>query len=225
MNKILVLVMSHKTDDEIFKTFKKIWDQKIESIKNKFLVDILFLYSDNNISEEFIVDGNELISKCEENYWQSLLTKTINGFNYFNKNDYDLVFKTNLSTLINFDKFCSYCNNLNCDDFIYEGSVGNYLGYEFCSGAGMLLNKKTVNIVLNNIDKIDNTWTDDIFIGFILNKLNNIKPNNNGLTRFDIISDTNLTDDIKNHTHIRIKIRENEKDIYYANKVFNLIYG
>ena len=132
MNKILVLVMSHKTDDEIFKTFKKIWDQKIESIKNKFFVDILFLYSDNNISEDFIVDGNELTSKCEENYWQSLLTKTINGFNYFNKNDYDLVFKTNLSTLINFDKFCSYCNNLNCEANI--GSLfngANTLSYFF----------------------------------------------------------------------------------------------
>ena len=224
MNRILVLVMSHKTNDEIFKTFKKIWDQKIESIKNKFFVDILFLYSDNTINEEFIVVGNELTSKCEENYWQSLLTKTINGFNYFNENDYDLVFKTNLSTIINFDKFYSYCNSLNCDDFIYEGSVGNYLDYQFCSGAGMLLNKKTVNIVLDNIDKIDDSWTDDIFIGHILNRLNNIKPNTNALNRFDIISDIDLSD-IKNYTHIRIKIRENEKDIYYANKVFNLIYG
>lgn len=216
--------MSHKTEDETFKTFKKIWDKKIESVKNKFFVDVLFLYSDNNIDEEFIVTGNELTSKCVENYWQSLLTKTINGFKYFNENDYDLVFKTNLSTIINFDKFYSYCNNLNCDDFIYEGSVGKHLDYRFCSGAGMLLNKKTVGIVLDNVDKIDDSWTDDIFIGYILNKLNNIKANNNVLNRYDIISETDLKG-IKDYTHIRIKIRKNERDIHYANEVFNLIYG
>ena len=44
------------------------------------------------------------ITKCVENHWFSLILKVMSGFDYFNKNDFDYVFKTNLSTIINFDK-------------------------------------------------------------------------------------------------------------------------
>ena len=216
--------MSHNDGSDVFNNYKKIWDQKIELIKNCLPIDVLFLYSDENIQSEYILSGDNLISKCQENYWSALLTKTINGFRYFKDSNYDLVFKTNLSTIVNFDKFYQYCSSLNCDGFIYEGKIGNHLDYSFCSGAGMLLNKNTVQIVLDNSDKINPSWTDDIFIGFILDKLNNIIPKDAGLTRFDILNDVNLTNDIKEYTHIRVKIRNNNKDIVYTNSVFDLIY-
>lgn len=224
MKKVLILVMSHE-GDETFKQYKEIWNQKINIIKHKFLIDVLFLYSDEKLDTDFALVGDRLISKCEENYWQALLTKTITGFKYFSSKDYDLVFKTNLSTIINFDKFYEYCLSVNCENFIYEGRVGKHLDYEFCSGAGMLLNKKTVNLVLNNINKIDDTWTDDIFIGYVLNKLNGIQPIENGLNRFDILSEITLTNEIKNYTHIRIKIRKEDKDYFYSKKVFNILYS
>ncbi len=216
--------MSHE-GDETFKEYKKIWEQKINVINNNPFIDVLFLYSDENLDNEFIVVDNKLISKCEENYWQALLTKTINGFKYFANKDYDLVFKTNLSTIINFDKFYNYCSSIDCEKFIYEGRIGVHLDYTFCSGAGMLLNKKTVNLVLDNTDKIDTTWTDDIFIGYILNKLNNIRPLENGLSRFDVLSEIELNDTIKNYTHVRIKIRRGDSDVLYSKKVFNLLYN
>ena len=224
MKKILILVMSHDGDD-IFRHYKKIWDQKNNILKDKYPIDVLFLYSDNKLTEEYELQGNCLISKCDENYWQALLTKTINGFKHFIKHDYDLVFKTNLSTFINVDKFYNYCSTLNCGDFIYEGCVGKYSDYSFCSGAGMLLNKKTVQIVLDNVDKIDDRWTDDIFIGYVLNKLNNIQPSQNGLNRYDILNDFKLTDEIKNYTHIRVKVRNGDGDIRQSNRIFEIIYG
>jgi hypothetical protein len=225
MKKILVLVMSHETNDETFKTYKKVWEQKISYIRDKYPIDILFLYADNNIETEYVVVENSLISKCEENYWSALLKKVLSGFKVFNDGNYDLVFKTNLSTIINFDVFYDYCQSVNLDGFIYQGNIGTYLDYKFCSGAGMLLNKKSVELILNNIDKIDETWTDDIFIGYILNKVNNIEPTLGGFNRFDILSDIPLNENIKKYTHVRIKIRKDNKDIYYTNKVFDLIYG
>jgi hypothetical protein len=36
----------------------------------------------------------------------------MSGFDYFIKNDFDLVFKTNLSTIINFEKFYEYCEQI-----------------------------------------------------------------------------------------------------------------
>ena len=101
--KILVLIMSHHTDDPVFVNHKKIWDKIINISENKKLpIDYMFLFSDDNLNVNFVVKKNELFYNCVENYWDSLLIKSINGFEYFLKSDYDLVFKTNLSTIISF---------------------------------------------------------------------------------------------------------------------------
>ena len=219
--KILVLIMCHKTDDNVFVNYKKIWDEQIFSLKSSNF-EFKFLYSDDNISEEYQIQGNNLITNCVENYWGALLLKVISGFDYFIQNDFDLVFKTNLSTIINFGKFYEYCEQISkSKKFIYDGIVGNYRDYYFCSGAGMLLNKSSVDLILNNKWRIDDTWTDDIFIGFILNKLYNIQPNEGNISRFDILNKhTKFTkEDIMNNTHIRIKVREHNLDIQYSNLV------
>ena len=219
--KILILIMSHKTNDDVFINYKRIWDEQIVNL-NLPNFNFKFLYSDNNISEEYVVQGNNLITNCIEDYWVALILKVINGFDYFIQNDFDLVFKTNLSTIINFEKFYEYCEQISKSrEFIYDGIVGNYQDYFFCSGAGMLLNKPSVNLILNNKWRLDDTWTDDIFIGFILNKLNGIKPNEGNISRFDIINkNTKFTrEDIINNTHIRVKVREHNLDIQYSNLV------
>jgi hypothetical protein len=225
--RILVLVMSHEGGDKVFDEYKKIWLKKIEIIKKyKIPIDVIFLSADKNIDEEYAVINNTLYSKCEENYWHALLIKAMNGFDFFIKNDYDLVFKTNLSTILNLNLFYKFCNeNYKVDEIVYDGLVGNYNDFVFCSGAGMLLNKKSVSIIMDNKDKITEEWTDDIFFGYVLNKLNSISPNNRGLNRFDILSNNTILDDIKNFTHIRIKIRNNDGDILNTNKVYDILYN
>jgi len=44
------------------------------------------------------------------------------------------------------------------------------------------------------------------------------------LNRYDVTENTIVTEDLKNYTHIRIKIRKNNKDIYFTNEVFEKIY-
>jgi len=225
--KILILIMSHKTNDDVFINYKRIWDEQITNL-NLPNFNFKFLYSDNNISDEYVVQGNNLITNCVEDYWVALILKVINGFDYFIQNDFDLVFKTNLSTIINFEKFYEYCEQISKSrEFIYDGIVGNYQDYFFCSGAGMLLNKPSVNLILNNKWRLDDTWTDDIFIGFILNKLNGIKPNEGNISRLDIINkNTKFTrEDIINNTHIRVKVREHNLDIEYSNLVNKYLIG
>lgn len=222
------MVMSHHSDEESFKTYKKIWDLKISKIKDKYPIDILFLYSDSNIEEKYKVGGYNLISKCEENYWGSLLTKAINGIEYFQENDYDLVFKTNLSTFINVPTFYDYCNKIpNEREYVYDGIFGGYEGFNFVSGAGILLNKKCSQIILNNQNLITEKWTDDIFFGYVLNKLNKIEPNSGGLNRYDLIQPDmffNLPI-VKNYSHIRVKVRKGEWDSFYFNKLYDLIFN
>ena len=95
--KVLVLVMAHETEDAVFKGYKDVWDKKLSIIKNKgYNIDVLFLYSDENLSEKYTIVDNNLYTKCKENYWNSLLLKSMSGLDFFIKNEYDLVFKTNL---------------------------------------------------------------------------------------------------------------------------------
>jgi hypothetical protein len=224
--KILVLIMSHETNDNNFINYKKVWDSQIFSLdKSKFNIEFKFLYSDNTIEENYQIQGNNLITKCNEDYWYSLLLKVMNGFDFFIQNDFDLVFKTNLSTIINFDKFYEYCCQIdNSREFIYDGTIGDYQNYSYCSGAGMLLNKNSVNLILNNKEHLSESWTDDIFIGFILNKLNKIKPCPS-LSRFDIIKENQQfsKENILNNTHIRIKVRIGDFDIKYTNIVYDFL--
>jgi hypothetical protein len=224
--KILVLIMSHETNDNNFINYKKVWDSQISSLdKSKFNIEFKFLYSDNTIEENYQIQGNNLITKCNEDYWYSLLLKVMNGFDFFIQNDFDLVFKTNLSTIINFDKFYEYCCQIdNSREFIYDGTIGDYQNYSYCSGAGMLLNKNSVNLILNNKEHLSESWTDDIFIGFILNKLNKIKPCPS-LSRFDIIKENQQfsKENILNNTHIRIKVRIGDFDIKYTNIVYDFL--
>jgi hypothetical protein len=225
--KILILIMSHETEDDNFINYKKIWDEQISKLDyTKFDFEFKFLYSDNTILENYIIKNNNIITKCPENYWYSLALKVMSGFDYFVKNNFDLVFKTNLSTIINFDKFYEYSKQLpKSKKFIYDGFVGSYQDYSFCSGAGMLLNKNSANLVLDNKTKLNESWTDDIFIGFILNKLNGIPTNEGGMNRFDIITENPQfsKEDIVNNTHTRIKIRKSNLDILYSNLVYSYL--
>ena len=41
--------MSHETDDVVFKNYKRVWDLKLSHIKDVLPIDVLFLYSDNNL--------------------------------------------------------------------------------------------------------------------------------------------------------------------------------
>lgn len=218
--------MSHETTDSNFVNYKRVWDEQISKLDSlKFNIEFKFLYSNNEISEEYLIHGNNLITRCLENYWFALILKVISGFDYFIQNDFDLVFKTNLSTIINFEKFYKYCEQIpQSREFVYDGVVGHYQDYSYCSGAGMLLNKKSVNLVLNSKEHLNDSWTDDIFIGFILNKLNGIQPCGL-LTRFDIDKpNLQVTEDVvKLHSHIRIKIRLGNQDELYTNIVYNAL--
>jgi hypothetical protein len=226
--KVLVLVMSHKTEDPVFKGYKDVWDKKLSILKEKgYNIDVLFLYSDENIDQDYTIIGNELYTKCTENYWASLLLKAMSGFDHFVKSDYDLVFKTNLSTIINLDKFYKCCESiLNSEEYVYHGVVGKYENYEYISGAGMLLNKKSVNLIIGGKSEITPQWTDDIFFGHILNRRHGITPKMLCMDRYNLIDQNQQVDpkSVMDSSHIRIKVRSGNKDVEFSNRVFEILY-
>jgi hypothetical protein len=104
-------------------------------LKNKEIemLNFYFFMADESLQYEFIIQDDKLISNCKEDYWKSLLIKTMNGFKYFLKSDYDLVFKTNLSSVINFDIFLNYCNTNTNEDLYTVVAIGGNTGtFEYC---------------------------------------------------------------------------------------------
>jgi hypothetical protein len=152
----------------------------------------------------------------------------MSGFDYFIKNDYDLVFKTNLSTILNLDKFYECCNSiLKTEDHIYHGIIGNYENFDYVSGAGMLLNKKSVNLILENKSEVSPSWTDDIFFGHILTRKYGITPKTDCMDRYNLVEDNQevISESVINSTHIRIKVRIENRDVEFTNKVFDVLYN
>lgn len=224
---ILILVMAHNTDDENFTVFKNLWDLTIKNATEKKIpIDIKYLYSDELQVESYKVVENKIISNCPENYWYSLLIKFLNGVDFFLKEDYTFVFKTNLSTIVNLEIFYNYCLNIDKNrNFIYDGVVDTYENYLFCSGAGFLLNRASAKLILDNLNLVSDKWTDDIFVGFVLNKKHGVIPNGRGLKREDILSINTPIDvlKVKNASHIRIKIRQFDYDSVVAKKIYNIL--
>jgi hypothetical protein len=218
--KVLILTMAHETDDEVFTNYKRVWDAQITS--QKYPIDVLYLYTDEALTDDYVIRENQLITKYPENYWEALLLKVLNGFDYFVKSDYDLVFKTNLSTIINYDVFYQYCLNLDKSrKYVYDGVSGG----NFVSGAGMLLNKESAQLVLNHRDLFGPSWTDDLFIGHVLCDLYGIVIESGGLTRYDITTPADLATEelVKSRSHIRIKVRRGNRDIEMTDEVYEIL--
>ena len=225
--KILILAMAHETDDVFFSNCKTMWLQYVESVKSEFPdVSFKLLYSDPSISNDYEIENHKIIVKTEENYWEALLHKTFAGFKYFSQKKFDLVFKISLSTIVNFPVFISYCrSNIKNRKFVYDGCVGHYGGYKFCSGAGMLLNKDSVDLVLSEESKISNSWTDDIFIGYVLNKINKIEPNQGDLKRLDILRHDQKINkkDILDSSHMRIKTSDSIANLKFLKLAYHYL--
>lgn len=147
---------------------------------------------------------------------------------------YDYVFITNLSTFINLDKLEDICNS---NEGVTKWSVKSIaypfawenVGYEFPSGAGALYSKNTIHKILSymrNNDHSNYPYYDDIFLGYILKKLD-IKFET--LHRFDIDENKkwdNYLEISKKIPHTRIKIYgERELDLPFHETLLKEIYN
>jgi len=222
--KALLLVMSHYTDDPVFKAYKEVWDEIVYIIQQKNIpIDVYFLYSKSVKNDgSYSVVGNEIITDCQNNYWYALLQKVYSGFRFFLEQDYDLVIKTNLSSFVNIKKLHEYLSGLDLtSQYIYEGDIGKWDDFCFCSGANMTLNRCAVQLVVDASSEMTPKWTDDSFIGFILCKNNHIQPVCKPFERYDItrqdpIHEQNLINgELARYRFIRVKIRKEDMDCIY----------
>ncbi len=170
--KILHLVLYSKSDE--YDRMKSITNNFYKNYKN---IDTYYYYFDNLITNNYEIKENDLLIKGTETYIPGILDKTIKAFQYFkmtNKlNNYDYILRSNISSVINFDKLIDI---LLKEKYDYGCYLIKRPPYKYSSGTSILLNIKTINFILNNLDKLDYSIIDDYAIGkLIFTKIDKVK--------------------------------------------------
>lgn len=172
MNKLLILVLSSKTypSTRNQKAQIKTW------VKNTPPdVEIIFYTSGQKES----INKNILTVNAGKKT-SDIGDKTIKAFDWIIKNrDFDYIFRTNTSSYLNIENLLKYIRDLNNSrEFVYGGKKmslpKNNLRdkVEFVSGAGILLNRKTLDLILNNAKSFELEEWDDVAIGKLLQEKN-----------------------------------------------------
>lgn len=203
MTKLLILVLSSYTYPSYRneKTLNNTW------VKNKNKnVEIIFYKS----GSKFLFLDNQLTVPAG-NQTSDIGIKTIKAFEWANKNlEFDFVLRTNTSSYINIQNLMTYVNKININSpYLYNGIVMNLpkkinnRDLNFISGSGILLNRKTIQLILENKHNFDKEEWDDVAIGKLLDQ-NNVPAT--GGKRFDIKGNIFKQNIDLNHYHYRCRI-------------------
>ena len=176
--KVLTLVLCSRNYLSFIssKAQQKIWEKYVNDFN--ILHFIGHPYSSerevDHVSEQ---KDNYLVLDTDDGY-PNLAKKTLLAFDWAISNlEFDYLFRTNTSSFVDFKKlhrfFKSNHNNLD-----YSGVVLDVVeGDTIASGAGFILSRKNVELILNNKDKFDATLPDDVAIARLLRKFE-ILPSN-----------------------------------------------
>jgi len=201
--KILILVLSSKTypSSRNKKAIKNTWGSNL-----KDNLKIIF-YESGEV--EKVIDDTLFVETDTSS--KNLGYKLLLALDWCERNiDYDFIFRTNTSSFVNTKELENYISdNLIGKDYVYCGIplVRDYKESDkkinFLSGAGIIFNKKTLQLILKKKEQWDHSEWEDVSLGKLLEE-NNI-PVING-KRQDIENNfyNNIID--KSNYHFRCRL-------------------
>lgn len=168
--KILILVLSSKTYPSARnkKAIKNSWGTNLqENFK-------IIFYESGEV--ERIIDDTLFVETDTSS--RNLGYKLLLALDWCERNiDYDFIFRTNTSSFVNTKELENYISdNLLDKEFVYCGMplVRDYKNSEkkinFLSGAGIILNKKTTQLILNKRNNWDHIEWEDVSLGKLLDE-------------------------------------------------------
>jgi hypothetical protein len=139
------------------------------------LVNDCFIDSEN---VEVDLQEKTLYFKQDECLIPGILAKTVAAIEFLGKIEdttFDYVWRTNLSSVLDFDGLYNYCLSLNGGKFNGGNKFyGGYMGFEqneritFASGAGFLMSKDVADYLVLNKESLRWDLIDDVAIGALL---------------------------------------------------------
>jgi hypothetical protein len=149
-------------------------------------IDTFFVVMREN-QENLVEQENDIIYVKGKEHVLNVLSKTITSLEYLiQKNDYDFVIRSNISTIIHIPKLIQYLHTIPTTG-IYTGSqflnlqwldprVGihdtSLFGTIFASGISITFSNDTVKYLINNKEKLRHDIVDDVSIGLFFQKNN-----------------------------------------------------
>ena len=231
MNKLSVLLLSSNT----YPSARNSKVQKDLFIKTNNEEIYWYKQGSKNILENFdakLVDNDLFLNANDDS--MSMGYKTIEAFKWIYENsDFDYLFRTNTSSyfsLENLNKFIE--ENFDNKEFVYSGLIhdtkdvdGNQI--VFASGSGYLLNRRVVQLILENSNLWDHRYWDDVSLAILLKKFN-ITPTQG--KRFDITGNPFKQEVDKSSYHFRCRIDNHYGyprflEVYVLKYIHNIFSG
>lgn len=108
--------------------------------------------------------------KGNETYIPGILNKTIEAIRAIGLTDYDFIWRTNLSSVLDFAGLAKYIDSLCVSSMFYGGFTGLSVdgSVSFASGAGFLMSRDVAIYLVDNRDLLRWDLIDDVAIGALL---------------------------------------------------------
>lgn len=180
MKALLLLIHS---PSPIYDKMFSIQQQYVHSFDEIDTIFVVMRETQMNLVEQ----ENDIIYVKGKEHVLNVLYKTITALEYiFQKNEYDFIIRSNISTIIHIPKLIQYLHTIPTTG-IYTGSqflnlqwldprVGihntSLFGTIFASGISITLSNDTVKYLINNKDKLRHDIVDDVSIGLLFQTYN-----------------------------------------------------
>jgi len=218
--KLIILILA--SDNDLYLHCQNLWRSYMNLHPN---IKSYFIKFDSQLTTNILVDNNTILIKGNESLIPGCLVKTIKSIEFLLKTqDFDFIFRTNMSSVVDLHKFYNLLNNYKYD---YSGVIGCHNNIKFASGAGILLSKQLCSNLIINKNKLNYNFLDDVSIGLLF-QINNVSIS--PLTRFEAYNYENNVNQItkemiENYYHFRCKSDKDEKKtVLMMKKIVELIY-
>ncbi len=194
---IFLIISSHDSPIyDLMREMSRTYYQKMQPI---FGYDYFFL-EHRDQDQEMEIEGDMMYAKGREHYY-GILDKTQKAFRYINHHlDYDIVIRTNLSSLWNFFTLYDFLDSL------YDKGIATGICDQLCmSGTGIILSHDVCQTLCDTMI-YDESMTDDVIIRRNLERFMQVQPAPSSI-RYDLIYGPNnvIPTNLQQFVYFRIK--------------------
>lgn len=188
--RILVLVIV-SFDKPVYYDMLQVWRERVCSrsdvwfiqckLTSEWIGDVINDILDTSFKDRFELDiaNKTLFIRGDECLIPGILHKTVEALSYFLSFDYNFIWRTNLSSVLDFEGLQRYLGTINSSGF-YGGYVGKTVSVGenifFASGAGFLMSRDVAEYLVLNKDSLRWDLIDDVAIGALLEPRYGIVP-------------------------------------------------
>ena len=141
----------------------------------QYILDNIILFKYRFITPKTYINGKEIYVEIPEslNY---LAIKILSGLIKLRDMEYEFVFRTTLSTLVNKSLFEETFSGLSSEEITYAGYLIDFNSNKFISGSASIFNKAAIEHLSANKWRMNFARLDDVAFGRLLTKVTNPIP-------------------------------------------------